>query len=878
MISKRMRLHGVRHATLVRLALALMLGQCLASCGGGGGGGSSAPPPPPPAIYSISGTVNGLQGSGATLVDSRAGSTFVTANGAFTLPTDLPNGATYDVTVSSQPLSPNQTCTVVNGSGTVQSASVSGIVVNCVTNTYPVSGTASGINGTTVAVQLNGGSTIMLTANGSFSFTDPLPSGTAYAVTVSGLPTDTLCTVQNGTGTIVASAVSNITVNCSPDQSTFSSAVSNVVATDVAWEPHRNLLYVAMSSLSSVAPNAVLAFDPVSGAVTNSGFIGSEPASISPSDDGAYLYVGFSACQQAQRLELPSLSPDMQFSTVVFDGNGGAYSGSPMYSLQVAAAPGLSGTFGLLTVFTQGLSGTGSIIVYDSSTPRWGLGLGGSGAPSANAFAWGADAATLLSIIRNAPGDAANFLLYGIGPTTWGIATEADSVPFLENGLSFAGGLVYGDSGKVLDPRSGLIEGGYLPDNDSSIVDTAIAPDIATGRVFIALDDMYESVSVLSFNLSTFAPISTAAIPVRGRVKKIIRWGVDGLALILKDGRLILINGPFVAPGGSATAASIPGATTNPVLAFTPAQVFAPVAAADIAADPTHNRVFASIPATSAIHPQSIATLDPVSGAVLGYTDLTINPGVVAVSGDGHYLYVAASDSPVIQRWILPQMTLDIPIPLGAAPQFADDVVVAPGSPNTIVVALQNPEFVPPTGPIQVFDDAVARQTSIPYQGDWADWGAAGTNLYTFENQSSGFTMRQYAVGLNDATLSNATPQSLSSRASFPFPFSTKFKVAGEIAYGETGVVWNPATRGIDGTFAVTSPAPVVVDLTVHRAYFATPGVIEAFDSLHYTVALYATVNSTNTVTRLVQMGPGAFALRTTAGEVVLLNDPRLGM
>ena len=35
---------------------------------------------------------------------------------------------------------------------------------------------------------------------------------------------------------------------------------------------------------------------------------------------------------------------------------------------------------------------------------------------------------------------------------------------------------------------------------------------------------------------------------------------------------------------------------------------------------------------------------------------------------------------------------------------------------------------------------------------------------------------------------------------------------------------------------------------------------------------------TTNPVTRFVQMGPGAFALRTSAGEVVLLNDPRLGL
>ena len=505
-----------------RLALTCLLAQLIASCGGGGGGTSALPPPPPPpqVTFSVGGFVEGLVGSGVTLGDSEAGFVFVTGDGAFALPNGLPNGTSYSITVSTQPVVPSQTCTVQNGAGTIQGAAVSSIVVACVTNSFQVGGTASGIGGATVDLQLNGGSTLALSADGSFAFGNSVASGTTYTVTVSSQPKDVLCTVLNGTGTMTSSAVSNIAISCAPDQSSFSYAVSNVTATDLAWEPHSNRLYLSMSSLSSVAPNSVVAFDPVTGTVTGSAFVGSEPASLSPSDDGASLYVGFSASQLAQRLALPSLAPNLQVSTVIFAGNGPTYSAGPQFPLQVAAAPGATGTFALSTVFTQSLTGIGSIIVYDSATPRWQMGPGGSTAPVSNSFAWGADAETLLSTVRQDPGYAPQFFRFGVSTTGWQMLTEVDNMPLAENGFTFAAGLVYGDSGTTFIPESGVITGHYLSD-DPTIVDTAIVPDVATGRTFIALDDLYENVSVHSFNLTDYTPISIVSIPtLKGRVKE----------------------------------------------------------------------------------------------------------------------------------------------------------------------------------------------------------------------------------------------------------------------------------------------------------------------------------------------------------------------
>src|SRR6056297_3899528 len=115
--------------------LALLL--ALVACGGGGGGGDTTtnpppppPPPPPPSTYSIGGTVSGLAGSGLTLRNNGGDDLTVSANGGFTFATEIDSGDSYSVTVATQPSSPDQTCTVTNGSGTA-TADVTNIAVAC---------------------------------------------------------------------------------------------------------------------------------------------------------------------------------------------------------------------------------------------------------------------------------------------------------------------------------------------------------------------------------------------------------------------------------------------------------------------------------------------------------------------------------------------------------------------------------------------------------------------------------------------------------------------------------------------------------------------------------------------------------------------------
>jgi Putative esterase len=88
--------------------------------GSAGGGGTTT--------YTIGGTVSGLTGT-VILQDNSGDSLSVAANGSFTFATPLADGATYNVTVRTNPS--GQTCTVANGTGTVHAANVTSVSVTC---------------------------------------------------------------------------------------------------------------------------------------------------------------------------------------------------------------------------------------------------------------------------------------------------------------------------------------------------------------------------------------------------------------------------------------------------------------------------------------------------------------------------------------------------------------------------------------------------------------------------------------------------------------------------------------------------------------------------------------------------------------------------
>lgn len=78
---------------------------------------------------------------------------------------------------------------------------------------FTVGGVVSGSTGELV-LQNNGGDALTVAANGPFTFSTALVSGSSYSVTVRTNPDGQTCVVSNGAGTILVSNVTNVSVDC----------------------------------------------------------------------------------------------------------------------------------------------------------------------------------------------------------------------------------------------------------------------------------------------------------------------------------------------------------------------------------------------------------------------------------------------------------------------------------------------------------------------------------------------------------------------------------------------------------------------------------------------------------------------------------------
>jgi predicted RecA/RadA family phage recombinase len=236
--------------------------------------------------YSVGGTVSGLATGESVVLQINGGETVtVTANGTFTFPTALSDGSSYSVAVLTPPT--GKTGTVTNGTGTIAGATIANITVACATSgggtpsKYSIGGTVSGLAaGESVVLQINGGETVTVTADGTFAFPTTLSDGTAYAVTVSTSPTNKYATVTNGSGTLAGAAITNIAVTC-----TAPVTVSSSISSTTSWAAP---IYVVTGSISinsplTINPGTTIIFKQNAGfTVSSTGSLKAVGTSVAP--------------------------------------------------------------------------------------------------------------------------------------------------------------------------------------------------------------------------------------------------------------------------------------------------------------------------------------------------------------------------------------------------------------------------------------------------------------------------------------------------------------------------------------------------------------------------------------------------------------------
>ena len=110
----------------------------------------------------------------------------------------------------------------------------------CAAPTFTIGGTVSGLSGTGLILQNNGGNNLTVSATGGFTFTTAIARGGAYNVTVLSQPSSPAqtCVATNGSGTVTAN-VTSVQVTCTAATFTIGGTVSGLSGTGLRCSLYR---------------------------------------------------------------------------------------------------------------------------------------------------------------------------------------------------------------------------------------------------------------------------------------------------------------------------------------------------------------------------------------------------------------------------------------------------------------------------------------------------------------------------------------------------------------------------------------------------------------------------------------------------------------
>jgi hypothetical protein len=180
--------------------------------------------------YAVGGGITNLVGTGLTLTNTiNLDQLMVPANAStYSFHNLVASGSPFNVAVLSNPSAPTQACTFsTSNGGTVGTGPVTNVDLGCVTQSFPLGGTVTGLVGS-LTLNLHGlaGPQVTVTQP-AFDF-GPQLSGSTYDVRVANQPATQLCTMSNNTGTVGGMPINNIRADC-VNLYTVSGTTSNLV-------------------------------------------------------------------------------------------------------------------------------------------------------------------------------------------------------------------------------------------------------------------------------------------------------------------------------------------------------------------------------------------------------------------------------------------------------------------------------------------------------------------------------------------------------------------------------------------------------------------------------------------------------------------------
>jgi VCBS repeat-containing protein len=382
---------------------------------------------------------------------------------------------------------------------TIAPGSISGRVYHDIDSSGKQDAGEPGVAGWTLFLDQNGNGqldageqTALTDATGGYQFTGLAPQ--SYTVAVAGRTGWQQTTVTLQTGRV---RQIDLTLN------------------EILYDPLRGKIYAAIPATVPGIGNSITEIDPVSGTIGRSVYVGSDPASLSISDDGRYLYVGLKGAGAVRRVDLTTFTAELQFSL------GNSFSG-PYFPNDVQA---LSGSDRSVAVSSQVQPNSQiGVAVYDDgiqrpkTTPRSVTGVQVLTGSASSGILLGQDGDDLVHLSVDSQGIA--------------VGSTANDILGLTYGIKYDNGRIYGTNGKVFDAATLSLLGTYAASG------WWVEPVSSRGLTFFVGDGM-----IRAFDQKTLALVGTVTLQgADSRAGNLIHWGDRGLAYSTDQGHLVLVE------------------------------------------------------------------------------------------------------------------------------------------------------------------------------------------------------------------------------------------------------------------------------------------------------------------------------------------------
>lgn len=598
----------------------------------------------------------------------------------------------------------------------------------------------------------------------------------------------------------------------------------NITANGIDYNPSNNRLYVSVPSNSPANGNTVTVVDPSNASIQSSVFIGSEPSQIKLARDGSRAYVYLAGAKELRLFDVASNTPGQQF---------------PVGDIwDIDTAPGSP------NVIAVSLQGSG-VAIYDGTVRRPQLGGGGTNVAFTDSGSTIYSGGNFYSISRL----TVNAL--GIGSST--------SLGYVSGSyMAFQNGTVYGSNGGVLDTNAVAIKGAFPISAAGTDPRLVVVPEY--NRILYLGQN---SRRIYAYELDTFRPIGSIAVPGNGTFSGFKRIDTNGVAISQTNGPLLIVRSALVNPN-LPVPTQTPTPTPTPTPSPTPDSPFVRRINHpnnDMVFNAADGKFYISVPGELKDGTgNTITRIDPNTGQFVSSTFIGSEPTKLALSENNQVLFTnLAGAGHAIRTFDSVNLTAGLQYPLTHVPNgynpIVRDMAAVPGSPNSIVISAGSFGAA-------VYDSGVKRANTA--QASFLEFSSQPNLLYAWADD-----------GISRLALNSEGLTRINGLGGLIGPDLTFFE--GKL-FSATGRIVDPEMNRTVGTFQTPSSSYVLaVDGTQRKVFIAGSEGINIYNVDTFlkigTIPVPGGVSSN--VTKMVRWGENGLALRigSTPSYIQLLQS-----